>query len=236
MDRVEDVEHDEQADGVGRSQARPALERSQRNKETDGKRNERANPHHPHRQRRAILVKLEPDKPINQQTRYQRAAQPVLHAHKVRIRATPRRGNTRIHNQRDKRQEHVQVEEAENLLAADGGELGAHVQDHDNGHDEGDNVHGGRGALEDDGVGELDVARVAVGLDAHAVGRVAGPDGGAEREGRRVAEGGEVAEARHGGRVEGIVAVEAGWEDFRLGEAVRLKRGGSRDGRSGVRS
>jgi hypothetical protein len=40
------------------------------------------------------------------------------------------------------------------------------VQNHGDRHDEGNNVHGGSGALEDDGVGEFDVTGVAVGVDA----------------------------------------------------------------------
>lgn len=200
LDCVQDVENDEETDCIPGSQARPALERRQRNEETNGKGNERADAHHPHRQRRAILIQLEPHKAVDEQTRHQRTRQPILHAHKVRIRLTPRRGDTGVDDERDEAEQHVQVEEAEDLLAANGGELAADVQDHDDGHDDGDDVHGRGGALEDDGVGQLDVARVAVRLDAHAVVVVERADGGAEGQGRRVAEGGEVAEARHGGR------------------------------------
>lgn len=78
------------------------------------------------------------------------------------------------------------------------GELPPYVQDHDDGHDEGDDVHNARRALEDDGVRELDVARVAVGLDADAGRhRGDGTDGRAQRQRRRVADVGEVAEAGH---------------------------------------
>lgn len=200
LDRVEDVENDKETDRVRGSQARPALERRQRNEETNGKGNERANTHHPHRERRAILIQLKSHEAVDEQTCHQRTRQPILHAHKVRIRLTARRGDAGVDDERDEAEQHVQVEEAEDLLAADGGELAADVQDHDDGHDDGDDVHGRGGALEDDGVGQLDVARVAVRLDAHAVVVVDGPDGGAEGEGRLVAEGGEVAEARHDGR------------------------------------
>lgn len=169
LDRIQKVEHDEESNSIGRTQPGPALERRKRNQKTDGKRNERANTHHPHRKRRAILIQLESHKTIDEQARYQRTAQAILDADEVRIRVTPRRRDTSVHNQRDEGQQHVQVEEAEDLLAADGGELAADVQDHDDRHDEGDNVHGRRGALEDDGVGQLDIAGIAVGLDAYAV-------------------------------------------------------------------
>lgn len=72
------------------------------------------------------------------------------------------------------------------------------MQDHDDGHDEGHDVHDARRALKDNGVRELDVPRVAVRLDAHARRhRGDGTDRGAQRQGRRVADVGEVAEARH---------------------------------------
>lgn len=50
-----------------------------------------------------------------------------------------------------------------------GSELAAHVEDHNDGHGQGDNVYGARGHLEDDGVGQLDVAGIAICLDADAV-------------------------------------------------------------------
>lgn len=59
-------------------------------------------------------------------------------------------------------------------------------------------MHTARGSLEDDGIRELDVPRVAVGLNADARRhRSDGTDGGAQRQGRRVAEIREVAEAGH---------------------------------------
>jgi len=43
------------------------------------------------------------------------------------------------------------------------------VQNHDDGHDQGDDVHEGCGALENDRVGQFDVARIAVGFNAKGV-------------------------------------------------------------------
>ena len=72
------------------------------------------------------------------------------------------------------------------------------MQDHDYSHDESNDVHTTRGSLEDDRVGKLDIARVAIGLDTDA-GRYGsdGTNGCAQRQGRRVAEVGEVTEAGH---------------------------------------
>jgi hypothetical protein len=84
----------------------------------------------------------------------------------------------------------------------DCGELGADVEDHDDGHDEGDDVGEGGGALEDDGVRELDVTGVAVGFYPDAEVDVAdAAHEGAERYGRIAADRVEVAEA-HGARTE----------------------------------
>lgn len=168
LDRIQHVENDKQANRVGRAQAHGRLEGRERDEERDGKRNQRADAQQPDRQRGSILVQLEADKAVDEEGRHDRAAQTILDGGKIRIRLTARGHDTRVDNERDEGQEHVEVEEGEDLLAADGGELGADVQDHNDGHDEGDNVQDGRGALEDDGVGELDVAREAVGLDAHA--------------------------------------------------------------------
>jgi hypothetical protein len=76
-------------------------------------------------------------------------------------------------------------------------ELAAHVEDHDDGHGQGDDVYGARSHLEDDGVGQLDVAGIAVCLDADpAVYGGDGADGCAQGQRCRLAEGREVAE-RH---------------------------------------
>lgn len=45
-------------------------------------------------------------------------------------------------------------------------EFGPDVQDHDHRHSKGNDVDEGRSALENDGVGQLDIPRIAVGYDA----------------------------------------------------------------------
>lgn len=202
LNGVEQVQDDKQTDSVGRTNTRPSFKGSQRDEERNGKGNDRAEPQHPHGQRRSILVQLKAHKPIDQQTRHNSTGQTILHARKVRKRPAARRHNTSINNKRDESKQHIEVEESQNLLAADGGELGAHVQDHDDGHDEGADVGEGGGALKDDCVGHLDVARVAAGLDADAARRRQdGADGGAEGQRRVLADGREVAKARHDGGV-----------------------------------
>lgn len=214
LNGVEQVQDDKQTNSVGRTNARPSFKGGQRDEEGNGKGNNRAEPQHPHRQRRAILIQLKAHEPINQQTRHDRAGQTILHARKVRKRPAARRHDTSINNKRDESEQHIKVKERQNLLAADGSKLGAHVQDHDDGHDEGANVGKGGGALEDDCVGHLDVARVAAGLDADAARRRQdGADGGAEGQRRVLADGREVAKARH----DGGVFVE---KRFELGEGI----------------
>lgn len=74
------------------------------------------------------------------------------------------------------------------------------MDDHYDGHYEGEDVDEGGGALEDYGVCEEDCAGVADWLDAGGVCAGGGADEGAEGEGRLLAYGLQVAEA-HGGRV-----------------------------------
>lgn len=76
------------------------------------------------------------------------------------------------------------------------------MQDHDDGHGEGEDVHGIGGALEDDGVRQFDGAGVAGRHDPGGGGggdAGAGADKGAEGDGGLGAYCGEVAEG-HGGR------------------------------------
>lgn len=72
------------------------------------------------------------------------------------------------------------------------------MQDHKDGHDERDNVHERSRALEDDGIGELNIASKAFGIDAMAAtkGGIGAYDG-AKRDRCARAQVTEVAEA-HG--------------------------------------
>ena len=80
----------------------------------------------------------------------------------------------------------------------DGSELGPHVYDHDGSHDESQNVHKVGTTLEDDGVGQLNVPRITVGLDASGPSDARGrPNQGAERNGRLATYRLEVAEAHN---------------------------------------
>lgn len=54
------------------------------------------------------------------------------------------------------------------------------MNDHDDRHDQGDDMRERCRALEDNGVRQLDIARVALGLDAHTEAHIANvPDDGA---------------------------------------------------------
>lgn len=48
-------------------------------------------------------------------------------------------------------------------------ELGAHMDNHDDCHDHGQDVHKVVGRLEDEGIRNLDRPRIALGLDADAI-------------------------------------------------------------------
>lgn len=143
---------------------------------------------------------MKPDKPVDEQTGTQRARQPILDGRKIGIDTrTTRRYHARVQDQADNRQEHVDVEEGRDLLPAHGGEFASHVQDHDDGHAEGKDVHRVGGPLEDDGVGEFDGAGIAARQDAGGgAGRDvrAGADKRTQRDRRLSAYRGEVAE-RH---------------------------------------
>lgn len=71
------------------------------------------------------------------------------------------------------------------------------MQDHNNGHHQSQDVYSARRHLEDNRVGDLDIARIAIGLDADAVrDRRNVAHARAQRQRRRLAEPREVAE-RH---------------------------------------
>ena len=128
---------------------------------------------------------MEADEAVDQQTRAQRAGEAALDRDDVGVDAGGTGGDDAgVEYEAEDGEEHVEVEEGGDFLAADGGELAAHVQDHDDGHGEGDQVHEVDRRLEDDRVGELDAARVAGREDGGCVGDgVDGADQRAEREG-----------------------------------------------------
>lgn len=110
LNRIEQVENHEKTNRVCRAQANSRLEGRQGDEEGDRKRYERADSQHPDTQRRTILVQLETNEPIDKQRCNHRTRKSILDSHKVWIRLTPRRNNTRIHHQREERQQHVQIE------------------------------------------------------------------------------------------------------------------------------
>lgn len=202
LDPVDEVQDDEQTRRVHRAQASPALECQQTDGEGNHKHAERGQPQEPDRQGGAILIKLKADKAVDEQARTQRARDSILNRGEVWedvVRA--RRNHAGIQHQTQDRQQHVDVEEGGDFLAADGGEFGADVQHHDDGHGQRDDVHDVGRALEDDGVGQFDRERVAGRHDAGGGGRGefdgAGADEGTEGDGALGAYFAEVAEG-HG--------------------------------------
>jgi len=66
LDRVEQVQNDEQPNSIGWRQTRPRLEGSNRNEEADDEADERADPKKPDGERRAVLIQLEAHEPVHQ--------------------------------------------------------------------------------------------------------------------------------------------------------------------------
>ena len=182
LDGVQEVQDNKEADRVGRAKAGPRFEGSQGDQEGYDECDKRSQSEQPYRQRRTVFVQLKAHKSIDQKTGDERRNETRLHGDKVRVGTGSGRHDTGINTEREEAKEHVKVEEGENLLATNGCELAADVKNHDNGHDEGEDVHETRGALENDGVGDLNISCIAIGLDAHAAsnGRD-GPDICAER-------------------------------------------------------
>lgn len=196
-DSVDDVQDDKQPDRVCRSKTTPALERHERHGKGNDKHAEGAQSEQPHAQRRSILVELEADEPVDQQTRAQRARQAGLYRDKIGIHASrARRDDACVEDQTEDGEKHVDVEEGGDLFAADGSELAAHVQDHDDGHAERSQVHEVDRSFEDDGVGQLNAAGVAGRKDGGSVGDgIDGANEGAQRKRGLAAYRCEVAEA-----------------------------------------
>lgn len=198
LNRVKQVEDDEKSDGVRGAQANSRLKSRQRDEEGNGEGHKRADSQHPNTERGSIFVELEANKTIDKQCRNHCTGETILYRHKVRVRLRTGRHNTRVYHQREEGQQHVQVKEGQDLLSPHSRELAPHVQNHDDGHDKSENVNNGRRAFEDDSVGEFDVARETVCLDADArCRRQRFTQRGAEGERCILADGGEVTEAGH---------------------------------------
>ena len=86
---VEQVEDDEEGDGVGRAEAGPALKGHDRDDKGDGKHEHGRAAQQPDGQPRAVLVQLEADEAVDQQARAQRRREAALHGDEpcVRVRA-----------------------------------------------------------------------------------------------------------------------------------------------------
>lgn len=219
LNGVQQVQDDEETDGVGGSQTNPRLEGSKRNQEAYRKSRQRTNAQQPDGKKGAVFVQLKSDETVDQQASDQGRRQAVLHRYEVRVRGRARRNDTCINAKGDETEEHVNVKEHEDFLATcewhvsnaylaqrcgavlrvqltNSREFAADVQDHDDGHEEGDDVHGAGGTFKNDGVCQLDIAGIAVRLDTNTAGNLRdGTDGCTQWQWRHVADVGEVAKA-----------------------------------------
>jgi hypothetical protein len=160
---------------------------------------------------------LEADKAVDEQAGAEGGYEAVLGGGEVRVGGRTRGSDASIEDERDNGQKEVDVEERSDLLAAcscvsvrlcnysssrahtNSGELGADVEDHDDGHDEGQNVHEVVRDLEDKRVCDLNGACIALGLYASAAIDLLVADERAQRYRRLCAYCGEVAKAHDEG-------------------------------------
>lgn len=183
---AEDVDHDEDANGVLGSKASPALECQEGDGEGDEEHGDTASTEQPDGKRGAVLVQLETNEPVDHQADARRGNQTHLHGDEVWVCAASRRHDAGVDDQRAHRQKGISVEERSDLLPScftnqpvfshqalvffpmtkptNRGEFTPHMQYHDDQHYESQDVRESGCAFEDDGVGDLDGARVAVGL------------------------------------------------------------------------
>ena len=185
-DGVHDVGDDEDADWVLGVHTRPILKCEKGDGTANNEHGKGGQAQQPDRQGRAVFVQLETDKAVDEQAGAEGGYKAVLGSGEVRVRGRTRGSDAGIEDERDNGQEEVDVEERGDLLAAcncvlvrlrkssssrahtDSGELGTDVEDHDNGHDEGQNVHEVVCDLKDERVCDLNGACIALGLYAGA--------------------------------------------------------------------
>lgn len=213
-DGIDEVGDDKDANRVHGAQSGPAFESQEIDRATDDEHGEGAEPQQPDRKGGAVFIKLETDKAINQQASTQGGREAILGGGKIRVGSGTGRSDACIEDERDDGQEEVDVEEGRDFLApwytlakvllvimlilrrhTDSGEFGAHVYDHYDGHDQGQDVHKVVSRLEDERIGDLNSPGIAACLDAHAIADILMAHSSAEGYRRLFAYRLEVAEA-----------------------------------------
>ncbi|RDW88593.1 hypothetical protein BP6252_00625 [Coleophoma cylindrospora] len=145
---IDQIQHDKQAHGIRRAEPSPLLERRERDHECDDEHGEADT--------------------IDQETHAQGGGEPALDRDEVGEDAVPRGDDARVQAERDEGEEHYRTATLPPDQHTNRRELAAHMEDHDHSHDQRGNVRERRRSLEDDGVRDLNVPRIAVGLDALA--------------------------------------------------------------------
>ncbi len=130
---------------------------------------------------------MEADKAINQQTGAERGYETILGGSKVRVRGGTGSSDTSVKDERYDGQKEVDVEERCDFFSAcyslvkgsrpytttrqrtDSCELGAHMDNHDDCHYHGQDMHEIVRGLEDERVRNLNRPRIAPRLNAHAI-------------------------------------------------------------------
>lgn len=113
---VDNVQDDEQCNGVRRAKAAPRFKGEDRDQEGYGEHDRRGRPKKPNRQSSAILIELESDEPVDEKTCTQRRGQAVLDRDEPGKRAASRRDDACVNDQRANGESHVDVKERDDLL------------------------------------------------------------------------------------------------------------------------
>ena len=116
-DAIDQIQDDEQTDRLRRSKPNLIHKRQDRHGARNNKHGDGTRPQQPNGLLGAILVELEADETVDEQTGAQRRREAVLHRDEVRVRARGRGHDTRIQHEGDDGQEHVDVEEGGDFLA-----------------------------------------------------------------------------------------------------------------------
>lgn len=117
-DGGEDVDNNEETDGVVRAQTGPSLESQQRDHEADDEHGQAANTQKPDRERRAIFIELKADKTVDHQANAGRACKAALHGDEISICFGSRWHHTTVDDKRADCKQRVEVEESRDFLAA----------------------------------------------------------------------------------------------------------------------
>ena len=83
---------------------------------------------------------MEADKSVDEKAPTSGSGKTALYGDKVWIHHGCERNDTRVEDERDDREAHIEIKEGDDFLAADSGVFGSDVEDHDGSHNQSGNV------------------------------------------------------------------------------------------------